>query len=63
MPPRPHAAPQLVYDLSYSAADRPRGSEVMFFGPGLRLPEIRSAANISRGLVDEARMASFMDGA
>lgn len=52
------ACPRLTYSLSYSAADRMRGAEVMFFGPGLRLPAVGSAANIRRGTVDEARIAN-----
>lgn len=38
--------PRIRYDLSYSATDRYRGAEVMFFGPGLVPPKVKSPANI-----------------
>jgi DNA adenine methylase len=53
-------ARQLRYDLSYSAAKRLYGSEVMFFAEGLRLPGIASAANISRTTVDTVRKENFL---
>lgn len=49
----------LTYDLSYSAASRIRGSEVMFFSDGLKVPGVRSAANISRSEVDRYRGATL----
>jgi DNA adenine methylase len=45
------------YRLSYSAASRYRGAEVMFFGPSLALPSPRSPAHISVTVVDAARLA------
>ena len=51
---------QITYDLSYSAADRYRGSEVMFFSPELALPTIESPANIRIDVVDRARRAGAL---
>lgn len=45
----------LPYTLSYSAADRYRGNEVMFFSSGLRLPEARSASCVPTSEVERAR--------
>jgi DNA adenine methylase len=47
----------LDYDLSYSAQDRYRGTELMFFGPGLRRPDVRSPANVSWKVVDAERLS------
>lgn len=47
---------RIRYGLSYSAADRYRGGEVMFFSPGLRQPEVVSPARIKFKKVDRARM-------
>ncbi len=51
--------PSLQYDLSYSARDRYRGSEVMFFSPVLVLPRVDSPARISADVVDVARQTVF----
>ncbi len=53
----------LEYDLSYSAQDRYRGDEVMFFKPGLVLPDVPSPANIRVPVVDAARRARPLFGA
>ena len=45
------------YDLSYSAQDRYKGREVMFFKPGLEPPDVPSPANIGAPVVEEARRA------
>jgi len=45
------------YSLSYSAATRQRGSEVIFFWQGLALPEVPSPANISGAHVASVRSA------
>ena len=50
---------QITYELSYSAADRYRGSEVMFFSPELELPAIESPANIRVDIVNRVRRASI----
>jgi DNA adenine methylase len=34
------SAPHIVYDIGYSARSASRGSEVMFFGDGLRIPPV-----------------------
>jgi DNA adenine methylase len=47
----------LEYDLSYSAQERYRGTELMFFQPGLRCPNVSSPANVSWKVVDQARLA------
>jgi DNA adenine methylase len=44
------------YDLSYSAQERYRGTELMFFPPGLRPPDVPSPANVSWKTVDRARL-------
>lgn len=38
--------PRIEYGLAYSAADRYRGREAMFFRPGLTQPEVPSPANL-----------------
>jgi DNA adenine methylase len=48
---------RIDYDLSYSAQARYRGTEVMFFRPGLQVPEVPSPANVPWKLVDQARLA------
>lgn len=45
------------YDLNYSAQERYRGTELMFFRPGLRRPDVPSPANVSWKVVDQARLA------
>jgi len=45
----------LPYTLSYSAADRYRGDEVMFFSSGLRLPEAESPSCVPTSEVERAR--------
>lgn len=43
------AAPRLSYSVGYSARDRTEGTEIMFFGPGLKMPRVRgSMVEISR---------------
>jgi DNA adenine methylase len=44
------------YNLSYSAQARYRGTELMFFPPGLHPPDVPSPANVSWKTVDRARM-------
>jgi DNA adenine methylase len=50
---------QRRYLLSYSAGDRYRGSEVMFFGPSLLIPRVSSPANIPTSAVSRARLSSL----
>jgi DNA adenine methylase len=50
------------YDLSYSAQDRYRGTEFMFFGAGLSYPNVKSPANVPWKVVDEARLARLVLG-
>ena len=47
----------ITYSLSYSAANRYRGSEAMFFSPNLKFPDVPSPANIQTGSVDRMRTA------
>lgn len=48
---------RIEYDLSYSAQRRYRGTELMFFKPGLQLPDVLSPANVPWKVVDAARLA------
>lgn len=48
--------PMLTYGLSYSAADRYRGAEVMFFSRGLVRPDVDSPAKVRGRVVQGARM-------
>lgn len=47
----------LGYSLSYSAADRYRGDEVMFFSSGLVVPQTGSVSCVPASAVDAARRA------
>jgi DNA adenine methylase len=49
----------LTYGLCYSAADRYRGSEAMFYSPGLAWPEVTTPANVKPKIVDAARLAAI----
>lgn len=51
------AFPSIGYDLSYSAQRRHKGSESMYFSPGLALPDVASPANVSFDVVGELRLA------
>jgi DNA adenine methylase len=37
---------QLIYGLNYSAQDRYKGSEIIIFGPGLKVPEVLDPAKV-----------------
>jgi len=47
------------YGLSYSAGDRYSGAEVMYFAPGLRIPQVSSPAGIPTAAVRQARAMAF----
>lgn len=49
------------YSLSYSAAQRVRGSEVMFFASGLQVPVGDSPACVPGDIVDAALLAQLVD--
>jgi len=51
------AFPSIGYDLNYSAQRRGRGDELMFFSPGLALPDVQSPANVPFNVVDDFRVA------
>ncbi len=44
------------YQLNYSAADKYKGIELMFFSPGIEHPDVDSPANIYSDIVDQERM-------
>lgn len=49
------SAPHVAYNLSYSAQERYKGKEVMFFDSNLVLPDVDSPANVNSLLVEAAR--------
>lgn len=49
----------LTYRLAYSAADRYRGCEAMFFSAGLIPPDVDTPANVPARAVGNARMAAL----
>lgn len=51
----------LRYPLSYSAAARGKGAEVMFFSPHLKVPKVHSPARIPDAMVD-AELAATISG-
>jgi DNA adenine methylase len=50
---------RLQYGLRYSAQARYLGSEVMYFAPGLNVPEVESPASVPTSAVDAARLAAL----
>ena len=46
----------LRYNLSYSAAARYSGEEIMFASPGLILPDVQSPAKIAESVVSAQRV-------
>ncbi len=48
---------KLAYDLSYSAGDRYRGSEIMFFSSGITRPKVASPARIHASVINAKRLA------
>lgn len=50
--------PKLSYDLRYTARESADGSEVMFFSPGLHVPEAAPPPAITWKLLNEARAAA-----
>lgn len=51
----------LTYDLSYSAAERYRGAEVMFFSPGIDIPDVSSPALVKRSTVNQYQVPLVID--
>lgn len=49
---------RVIYELSYSAAERYHGDEVMFFSPKLNVPDISTPSNIRVEVVDRERRAT-----
>ena len=47
------------YNLSYSAGDRYKGTELIFFSDQLEAPGVPSSANIRISVVDRARIAAL----
>ncbi|MEO7413591.1 MAG: DNA adenine methylase [Opitutaceae bacterium] len=42
-----NGSPKIVYSMNYSAANRYKGREVMFFSPRLTMPDTKNPANLS----------------
>lgn len=49
------SAPHVAYDLSYSAQERYKGKEIMFFDSNLILPDVESPAAVDSRVVEAAR--------
>jgi len=52
--------PQVTYSLSYSTANRYKGTEVMFFSNNLIIPPIKNPANISNRTFADILQRGFM---
>jgi DNA adenine methylase len=50
-------APHIVYDIGYSARSASRGSEVMFFGPGLFTPALVGPIHLTEDHTQESKSA------
>lgn len=51
---------RIRYDLSYSAADRYRGDEVMFFAPCVDMPCVETPSTIPMSTVNRAKRALYL---
>ncbi len=49
-----------TYGLSYSASERYRGSEVMYFSPSISKPDVDAPASIGNAVVDKVRVELYV---
>ena len=51
---------KVMYGLSYSAANRYQGAEVMFFSPAVKQFDVESPANVKADFVNEVRKSALL---
>jgi DNA adenine methylase len=49
-----HGYRNVTYKISYSAQDRYKGAEIMFFSNGLKIPTVTSPANLDKKYINKS---------